>query len=94
MRLGVIAESLIERLALRFHSVPEPLLETQMAFSMARSIMAGVKLGLFEAARAHAALEGRTRIEVADVDAVAELVLAHRRQDDAERAAQPPAPAP
>ncbi len=49
MRLGVIAESILERLALRFHSVPEPLLETQMAFSMARSIMAGVKLGLFEA---------------------------------------------
>ncbi len=50
MRLGVIAESLIERLVLRFHAAPEPLVETQMAFSMARSIMAGVKLGLFEAA--------------------------------------------
>lgn len=49
MRLGVIAESILEWLVLRSHSVPEPLLETQMAFSMARSIMAGVKLGLFEA---------------------------------------------
>jgi SAM-dependent methyltransferase len=50
MRLGVIAENIIERLVLRSNAVPEPLLETQMAFCMARSIMAGVKLGLFEAA--------------------------------------------
>lgn len=50
MRLGVIAESIIERLVLKSNAAPEPLLETQMAFSMARSIMVGVKLGLFEAA--------------------------------------------
>ena len=49
MRLGVIAENIIERLVLKSNAVPEPLLETQMAFSMARSIMVGVKLGLFEA---------------------------------------------
>jgi hypothetical protein len=47
MRLGVIAETFIERLVLKSNTAPEPLLETQMAFSMARSIMAGVKLGLF-----------------------------------------------
>jgi hypothetical protein len=50
MRLGVIAENVIERLVLKSNAAPEPLLETQMAFSMARSIMVGVKLGLFEAA--------------------------------------------
>ena len=50
MRLGVIAENIIERLVLRSNAVPEPLVETQIAFSMARSIMTGVKLGLFEAA--------------------------------------------
>lgn len=50
MRLGVIAESIVERLVLRSNAVPEPLLETQIAFSMARSIMAAVKLGVFEAA--------------------------------------------
>ncbi|HSK42587.1 MAG TPA: methyltransferase [Candidatus Binatia bacterium] len=49
MRLGVIAETIIERLVLKSNVAPEPLLETQMAFSMARSIMVGVKLGLFEA---------------------------------------------
>lgn len=50
MRLGVIAETIIERLVLKSNTAPEPLFETQMAFSMARSIMIGVKLGLFEAA--------------------------------------------
>ena len=50
MRLGAIAENIIERLILRFNAAPEPLLETQIAFCMARSIMVGVKLGLFEAA--------------------------------------------
>ena len=50
MRLGVIAENIIEWLVLKSSAAPEPLLETQMAFSMARSIMTGVKLGVFEAA--------------------------------------------
>lgn len=50
MRLGPVAESLIERLILKLNVAPAPLLETQMAFSMARSIMTGVKLGVFEAA--------------------------------------------
>lgn len=50
MRLGAIAETIIERLVLKSNTAPEPLLETQMAFSMARSIMIGAKLGLFEAA--------------------------------------------
>jgi SAM-dependent methyltransferase len=50
MRLGVIAETATERLVLKAHTAPEPLFETQLAFSMARSIMVGVKLGLFEAA--------------------------------------------
>jgi SAM-dependent methyltransferase len=49
MRLGVTAENIVERLVLKSNAAPEPLLETQMAFSMARSIMAGVKLGVFEA---------------------------------------------
>ena len=49
VRLGVIPENLIERLALKSNAVPEPLAETQFAYSMARSIMAGVKLGVFQA---------------------------------------------
>lgn len=49
MRLGAVPESPLEWLALRWNAVPEPLLETQGAFSLARSIMTGVKLGVFEA---------------------------------------------
>lgn len=63
MRLGAIAENVIEWLVLRFHAAPEPLLETQMAFSLARSIMVGVRLGVFEAAGEGA----RSAVEIAKI---------------------------
>lgn len=49
MRLGLIGEGFIEKIIASTNLVPTPLLETQIAFSMARSIMAGVKLGVYEA---------------------------------------------
>ena len=49
MRLGIIGESLIERIIARTNLAPGPLMETQIAFSMARSIMAGVRLGIYDA---------------------------------------------
>jgi SAM-dependent methyltransferase len=49
MRLGIIGENLIERIIARTNVAPAPLVETQIAFSMARSIMAGVKLGIYDA---------------------------------------------
>jgi SAM-dependent methyltransferase len=49
MRLGIIGEGLIERFIARTNMAPVPLVETQVAFSMARSIMAGVKLGIYDA---------------------------------------------
>lgn len=49
MRLGIIGEGLVERIIARTNLAPAPLLETQVAFSMARSIMAGVKLGIYDA---------------------------------------------
>jgi SAM-dependent methyltransferase len=49
MRLGIIGETLIERIIARTNVAPDPLLETQIAFTMARSIMAGVKLGIYDA---------------------------------------------
>jgi hypothetical protein len=49
MRLGIIGESLIERIIARTNVAPAPLVETQIAYSMARSIMAGVKLGIYDA---------------------------------------------
>ncbi len=61
MRLGVIGENLIERIIARTNLAPAPLVETQIAFSMARSIMAGVRLGIFDAIGAGA----KTAAEVA-----------------------------
>ncbi len=49
MRLDVVAGSLIESLALRANMVPEPLFHTQIAFTMARAIMAAVEVGVFDA---------------------------------------------
>lgn len=49
MRLGLIGEGLIERIVTMTTKVPTPLLETQIAFTMARSIMAGVKFGVYDA---------------------------------------------
>jgi predicted O-methyltransferase YrrM len=42
-------ENPIERLVKRLNLAPQPLLETQMAFSLSRLIMVGTKLGVFEA---------------------------------------------
>jgi len=50
-------------------------------------------LVLLKAARAQAALDGRAGVTEADVDAIAELALAHRRQAPADRAV-PPGAAP
>ena len=49
MRIGIIGESLFERILAATNLLPAPLLETQIAFTMARAIMAGVKLGVFDA---------------------------------------------
>ncbi|WP_271270735.1 ATP-binding protein [Aliamphritea hakodatensis] len=46
----------------------------------------------FRAAVAHAALQGRDAVTREDIDAVAELVLAHRRKDDAGQNSNPPSP--
>ena len=44
------------------------------------------------AAQAHAAWQGRTEIEIEDLDAVAALVLGHRRNDDSAGGQSPPMP--
>lgn len=49
MRLEIVGEGLIERIIARTNMAPTPLVETQVAFSMARSIMVGVKLGIYDA---------------------------------------------
>lgn len=49
MRVATKAESVPERLALAAGVVPTPLLETFEAMAMARAIMAGASLGVFDA---------------------------------------------
>jgi hypothetical protein len=48
MRVGAIPESLIERIVMRLGVVPRPLVDTQMAFTLGRIVMAGADLGVFE----------------------------------------------
>src|ERR1700692_4135285 len=49
MKLAPRAENLMERIALRANLAPRPLLDTQIAFTAARAIMAAAEVGLFEA---------------------------------------------
>ena len=49
MRLGTVAENPIEWLIARLNIAPRPLLETQMAYTLARLVMVGTKLGVFDA---------------------------------------------
>lgn len=48
MKIGVRPESLLEWAALRLGLVPVPILETHIAATLARSIMTGVELGIFD----------------------------------------------
>ncbi len=48
MKLGVIADGMAERVALSLGVVPTPLFQTLMALILARTIFAGLRLGVFE----------------------------------------------
>jgi SAM-dependent methyltransferase len=49
MRLGLIPGNPVEWLVNRLNLVPQPLLDTQMAFTLARVVMVASKIGLFDA---------------------------------------------
>ena len=49
MRIAAKAENPLERAIIRLNLAPQPLLETQMAYTLARIVMAATKLGVFEA---------------------------------------------
>jgi hypothetical protein len=49
MRFGAIPENPIEWMIARLNLAPRPLLETQMAYTLARLIMVATKLGVFDA---------------------------------------------
>jgi 2-polyprenyl-3-methyl-5-hydroxy-6-metoxy-1,4-benzoquinol methylase len=48
MKIGAIPETIFERLALWMGIAPTPLVDTHVAFMMARTIITAVKLGIFE----------------------------------------------
>jgi hypothetical protein len=48
MKLDVVPETLLERLAVRAGLVPRPFLQTILAAEMARALHVAVKLGVFE----------------------------------------------
>ncbi|SNB84486.1 Dimerisation domain-containing protein [Rhodoblastus acidophilus] len=49
MKLAPKPENLLERVALALNLAPRPLLDTQIAFTMARAIQSAAELGMFEA---------------------------------------------
>lgn len=49
MKIGVMPETLIERIVLATGRVPTPILDTMMTMMLARTIMVATKLGVFEA---------------------------------------------
>jgi 2-polyprenyl-3-methyl-5-hydroxy-6-metoxy-1,4-benzoquinol methylase len=69
VRFGLKPENPIEAVLTRLNVVPRPLIETQMAFTLARIIMVGTKLGVFDAlangAANSASVAGQCRIDPA-----------------------------
>src|SRR5215213_3660686 len=51
MRFGALAENPVEWAVKRLNLAPQPLIDTQMAYTLARVIMDGVRIGAFEALR-------------------------------------------
>src|SRR5687768_11147162 len=49
MKLGAIPQNPIERIAKALGLPPEPLLDTHIAMLLARAVMEGTRLGIFEA---------------------------------------------
>jgi SAM-dependent methyltransferase len=72
MKIGVIPETLIERIALWIGLVPVPLLETHLAATLARAITAGVGLGIFECLQDGS----KTSLEIAALCAVDDAAAA------------------
>jgi hypothetical protein len=55
VRLGAVPESPIERVIMRLNVAPQPLFDTQIAYTLARVVMTATKLGMFDALSADAA---------------------------------------
>ena len=83
----LIAQVAAARAALPRINLPDEVIAHATALALAAGVD-GLRadLVLVKAARASAALAGRTTVAVADVDAIADLVLAHRRTTPADAA--------
>jgi SAM-dependent methyltransferase len=75
MQYGAIPTSLAERLALLVGAVPVPILDTMFGMLKARIIMAGVRLGVFEALAADARTAGTLAQALALDESCLELLL-------------------
>lgn len=77
MRFGAKPDDFFERMALAANMVPTPLVDTQLAYSLARTVMVAAKLGVFEAlARGHSDVEALARVCDADHLGMEKLVNA------------------
>jgi len=63
MKLKITAENFMERIAIMLNLIPSPLIDTQVAFTQARAIMAAADLGIFEAL----SKDNKTVEQVADI---------------------------
>jgi 2-polyprenyl-3-methyl-5-hydroxy-6-metoxy-1,4-benzoquinol methylase len=77
VRLGVVPENPIDRVVARLGVAPTPLMETQLAYTLARIVMVGTKLGVFDvlAEGEATAMQVAGRCE-ADERAMAKLLFA------------------
>ena len=61
MKLGPIPENIIERILMKLGLLPAPLLDTQVAYTLARTIMLGVHADVFEALALEALPQRKSR---------------------------------
>lgn len=74
MRVGIIAQTILERFALATGRIPEPIVEAFPPLVLARSIMAATKLGIFDAL-ANQALTGDSIAKACGTDQRATVAL-------------------
>jgi SAM-dependent methyltransferase len=77
MRFGAVAENPVEWVVKRLNLAPQPLLDTQMAYTLARVIMEGVRIGAFDALRdGPGSTEHVARVCGTDPEATGKLLFA------------------
>jgi 2-polyprenyl-3-methyl-5-hydroxy-6-metoxy-1,4-benzoquinol methylase len=77
VRLGVVPENPIERVVARLGAAPTPLMETQVAYTLARLVMVGTRLGVFDVVAEGEATAAEVAVRCqADERAMAKLLFA------------------